>query len=96
MLEYRTQYFRTHHRIYHVSEICTVDGTIFVLGILEGDDSQLNYQTTLMKSYQERPGDHSWRLWERILKMLTPSPKTATNKLTKRLGKWIDTHSKSG
>ena len=25
--------------------------------------------------------------------MLTPSPKTTTNKLKKKLGKWIDTHS---
>ena len=29
------------------------------------------------------------------LKMLTPFSKTTTNKLTKKLGKWIDTHSKS-
>ena len=28
--------------------------------------------------------------------MLTPSPTANTNKLTKRQGKWIDTHSESG
>ena len=80
---------------YYVSEISTVDGTIFVPGILEGDDSQLNYRTTLTKSHQERPGEYSWRLWKRILKMVTPSPKANTQKLTKRPGKWIDTHSES-
>ena len=65
----------------YISEICTVDGTGFVPGILEGDESQLNYQTTLTKPYQEKPGDNSWMLWRRILKMLTPTPKTTPNKL---------------
>ena len=31
----------------YISEICTVDNTSFVPGILEGDDYQLNYQTIL-------------------------------------------------
>ena len=35
--------------VYYVSQISTVDGTNFVPGILEGDDSQLFYQTTLTK-----------------------------------------------
>ena len=39
-----------------------VDGTSFVPGILEGDDSQLCYQTTLTKPHQEQPGNHSWML----------------------------------
>ena len=81
--------------VQYVSQISTVDGTNFVPKILEGDDSQLCYQPTLTKPHQERPGDYSWRLWKRILKMLTPSPKTTTNKLTKKVGKWIDTHSES-
>ena len=81
----------------YISEMCTTDGTSFVPGILEGDDDcQLNYQTTLTKPYQEKPSDHSWMLWRRILKMLTPNPKTITNKLKQRLGKWIDTHSECG
>ena len=83
--------------VHYVSEICTVDGTRFAPGILEGDASQLSYQTTLTKPYPERLGDRSWRLWKKILKILTPSPKTTTNKLMrKRLGKWIDTHSACG
>ena len=80
-----------HVRMYlglqYVSAICTTHRTSFVPGILEGDDCQLNYQTTLTKPHQEKPGEHSWMLWRRILKMLTPSSKTATNKLTKKLGK---------
>ena len=43
----------------HGSKICTVDGTGFVPGILEGDDYQLNYQTILTKLHQEKPGDHN-------------------------------------
>ena len=43
-----------------------------------------------------KTGDHSWKLWKRILKTLTSFPKTTINKLTKRLGKWINTHSKCG
>ena len=77
----------------YVSQISTVDGTNFVLGILEGDESQLCYQTTLTKPHQERPGEHSRKLWERILKTLTISPKTTTNRLTKKLGTWINDHS---
>ena len=82
--------------VHYVSKICTVNGTSFVWGILEGDYSQLNYQTTLTKLHQKKPEDHSWMLWKKIPKTLTPSPKTTTNKLTKRLGKWINTHSESG
>ena len=29
--------------VQYVSQICTVDGTNFVQGILDGDDSQLSY-----------------------------------------------------
>ena len=83
-------------KVQFVSEICTVDGTSVVPGILERNDSQFNYQTTLTKPHLEKSGEHSWMLWRRILKILTSSPKTATNKLTKKLGKWINTHSKSG
>ena len=32
-------------------------------------------------------------LWRKILKILTPSSKTTTNKLLKKLGKWIVTYS---
>ena len=46
----------------YISEIGTVDGTSFVLGILEGSDCQLNYQTTFTKPHQEKPGEHSWML----------------------------------
>ena len=83
-------------RVHYVSEICMVDGTSFVPGTLEGDDSQLFYQTTHTRSHQERPGNHSWMLWKRILKTLTSSPKTITNRLTKRLGTLIDAHSECG
>ena len=48
-----------------------VDGTSFVPGILEGDDSQLCYQTTLTKPHQEQQVTHSWILWKRLLKTLT-------------------------
>ena len=72
-----------------------VDGTSFVPGILEGDDSQLFYQTTLTKPHQERPGDHSWKLCKRILKTLTSSSKTP-NRLTTQLGTWINAHSECG
>ena len=82
--------------VHYCSEICMVDGTSFVLEILEGDDSQLCYLTTLTKPHQERPVHHSWMLWKRILKTLTPSPKTTTNRLTKRLETWIDAHSEYG
>ena len=44
---------------WYVSQISTVDGTNFVPGILEGDDSQLCYQTKLTKLHQEQPGEHS-------------------------------------
>ena len=43
----------------YVSEISTIDGASFVPVILKGDDYQLNYQTTLTKSHQEKPGPHS-------------------------------------
>ena len=71
----------------YVNKICTIDGTTFVPGILKGDDSQVNYQTTLTKPHQEKLGDLSWMLWKRILKILTTSPKMTTNKLTNKLGK---------
>ena len=87
---------RMYLKVNYTSEISTIDGTSFVLGILEGDDCQLNYQTTLTKPYREKPGKHSWMIWRRILKILTPSTKTTTNKLQKKLGKWIDKHSKCG
>ena len=45
--------------VQYVSQISTVDGTNFLPGILEGDDSQLFYQTTLTKPHQERPRNHS-------------------------------------
>ena len=76
--------------VQYVSQISTVDGTNFVSGILDGDDSQLCYWTNLTKPHQEQPGKHSWKLWKRILKILTVSPKKTTNKLTERLGTWIN------
>ena len=39
--------------VHYVSEICMVDGTSFAPGILEGDNSQLSYQTTLTKPHQK-------------------------------------------
>ena len=77
-------------------KVSTVDGTSFAPGILEGDDSQLCYQTTLTKPHQERPGEHSWKLWKRILKTLTILPKTTTNRLTERLGTRINDNSECG
>ena len=85
-----------HLGVNYISGICTVNRTGFLPGILEGDDCQLNYQTTLTKPYQEKPGDHSWMLWRKILKSLTPTPKTTTNKLQQKLGKWSNTHSECG
>ena len=79
--------------VQYVSQISTVDGTNFVPGILDGDASHLCYRTNLTKPTQERPGKHSWKLWKRILKLLTVSPRKTTNKLTEKLGKWIDDHS---
>ena len=79
-----------------VSEISTIDGAGFVPGILEGDNYQLNYQMTLTKPHQEKPGPNSWMLWRIIIKMLTLTPTTKTNKLQQKLGKWIDTHSECG
>ena len=81
--------------VQYVRKISTVNKTSFAPAILEGDDSQLNYQTTLTKPHQEKPGEYSWRLWKRILKMLKPSPTANINKLTKRLGKWINRHIES-
>ena len=48
--------------IQYVSQISTVDGTNFVPGILDGDNSQLCYQTYLTKPHQENLGKHSWKL----------------------------------
>ena len=81
-----------------VSEICTTDGASFVPGILEGNECQLNYKTTLTKPHQVKPGPHSWKLWKRILKLLTTAPtsQTTTNRLQQKLGKRRTTHSKSG
>ena len=45
--------------VQYVSQISTVDGTNFVPGIIDGDDSQLCYQTNLTKPNQERPDKHS-------------------------------------
>ena len=81
-------------RVQYVSQISTVDGTNFVPGILDRDNSQLFYQTKLTKPHQERPRNHSWMLWNKIMKTLTSFPKTTTDKLTKRLGKWINAHRK--
>ena len=57
--------------VQYVSQISSVDGTNFVLGILDGDELQLCYRTNLTKPHQERPGKHSRKLWKRILKLLT-------------------------
>ena len=48
--------------VQYVSQIRTVDGTNFVPGMLDGDDSQLCYQTNMTKSHQGRPGKCSWKL----------------------------------
>ena len=40
--------------VQNVSRIFMVDGTSFVQGILEGDDSQHCYQTTLAYSFQKK------------------------------------------
>ena len=77
---------RMYLEVQYVSEISTIDGASFVPDILEGDDYQLNYQTTLTKPHQEKPGKHSWLLWKRILKMLTTTPNATTNKLQQQLG----------
>ena len=44
-----------------------------------------------------KPGPHSWKLWKRILKLLTTAPtsRTATNRLQQKLGMWSTTHSES-
>ena len=69
---------------------------MLVPGILEEEDSQLCYQTTLTELHQELPGNHSWMLWKRIRKTHTSSPKTTTNRLTKRLEAWINAFSERG
>ena len=73
--------------VQYVSQICTVDGTHFVSGILDGKDSRLCYRTKLTKPEQVKPGKYSWKIWKRILKLLTVSPKKTTNELTERLRK---------
>ena len=45
--------------VQYVSQFSTVDGTNFVPGILDEDDSQLCYQTNLTKPHHERPSKHS-------------------------------------
>ena len=80
----------------YVSEISRIDWDSLGPGILEGDDYQLNYQTTLTKSHQEKSDPHIWILWEQMLKMFTPSPKAKTNKLQQQLRPWIETHSECG
>ena len=49
-------------RVHYVIKISTFNRTSFAPGILEGDDSQICYQTALTKPHQERPGDHSWKI----------------------------------
>ena len=53
-------------------------------------------QNNTHETPSRKSGDHSWKLWKQILKTLTPSSKTTTNRLTKRLGKWIEAHSECG
>ena len=79
--------------VQYVNEISTIDGAGFAPGILDGDNYRLNYRTTLTKPYQEKLGNHSWLLLERILKTLTTTSKATTNKLRQQLGKRIDTYS---
>ena len=81
-----------------VSEICTTDGASFVSGILH-DECQLNYKTPLTTPHQVTPGERSWFMWRRILKLLTIAPtekNTTKNRLQQQLGEWRDTHSESG
>ena len=68
-------------RVNYVSEICKTDGASFVPGILKVDDCQFNYQTTLTKQSQGKPGEQNWMLWRRILKMLTSAPTTKINRI---------------
>ena len=82
--------------VQYVSQISTVDGTSSRSGILDGNNSRLFYQTKLTKPEQVKPSKYSWKIWKRILKLLTVSPKETTNKLNERLGKWIDYHSECG
>ena len=79
----------------YVSEISTIDRASFVMGILEGDNYQLKYQTTLTNPQQKKTGKHSWLLWKSMLKMLATTPKATLNKLLQRLGPWIETNSES-
>ena len=82
--------------VQYVGEISTISGARCVSGILDGDNYQLNYRTTLTKPHQEKLGNHSWSLWKKILKTLTTTPKTTTNSLQQELGPWIKTHSECG
>ena len=50
---------RIYLRVKYVSEIYTINGDSFAPGILEGEEYQLNYKTTLTKPHQENPGKHS-------------------------------------
>ena len=80
-----------------ISQSCTINGSSFVPGVLEGSENcRLKYQTTLTKPNQVKPGSHSWMLWKRILKILTLSPTTTTNQLKQPLGKWSTKHSECG
>ena len=81
-----------------VSEICTTDGSSFAQGVLEENDCQLNYKTTLTTPHQVKPGPHSWKLCRQILKLLTTAPtsRTTTNRLHQKSGMWKSTHSASG
>ena len=50
---------RMYLKVQYGSHISTVDGTNFVLGILDGNNNQLCYRTNLTIPHQERPGKHS-------------------------------------
>ena len=80
------------------SKICTTDGASFLPGVLEGNECQLNYKTTLTTPHQVKPGPPSWKLWRQILKPRTtvPTSRTTTNRLQQKLGMWKSTHSESG
>ena len=67
--------------VQYVSEISTFDGAGFVPGILDGDESQLKYRMNIIKPHQEKPDNHSWLLWKRILGKLTTTIKATANKL---------------
>jgi zinc-binding in reverse transcriptase/Endonuclease/Exonuclease/phosphatase family len=80
-------YCRLYLQVLTLSDMLNAQGTAFAIGIYQGFRSVSQSYSTLQEPLQERPNDHTWSLWRRFLRSLSPDK----CHLYECLGPWLPT-----